>query len=505
MSGSQSAEDLIPVRLRLLRRLYEPLLLLNAIRGERANPQSNIEESGPNHRKIRRSFTGHVAYICAYQKGPNHVTAAALEGTPQGTTVWLASNTQVEPKVVNFLEGVLLDLQKVANYNTVEASRPAISRVKEAILTRIITFTTPRLQTYYQMISKSYISICLDMIKSKHEQISKLNFAALIAFALARPLTNAHATIESSGEDDDFELARLHQCLRNHFTDDKVDLQDLVRACQSKRYSQLFNSLQFFTRQGQAHSHEFEQLYKLLCKLGKPVSVSEKMVEAAILLPQDFIQGFQISIVRPSEYQPPPLKGKVTTVQSAAERVFSSQEEKQFVDRLRLLWDEQELSKKLQEHRTTKTRVHAELLLVDHFETYGISLIDGNDKYIGSSKPACFLCHDYIISHPGKFTLSATYHKIDVGWRSPDIASGSPNRQRRYINRDQILGQMIQHIREELRHALESRTQGKPVPADPTAGMPSTIDSHSLDTSTLMRYLSVKDADTPLSKSDWIC
>ena len=171
-----NAEELIPIKSKLLRRFYEPLLLLEALdqtRGERSKPENDIEDAGPSHRKIRRSFIDDIAYICAYKKGPDHVTAATLERTPQGTTVWLASNTDIESRVVKFLEGILLELQQIANYNASEASRQATFRIKESILSRITTFLTPKLEVYYERICKRYIPICLDVIGSKCEKTSK--------------------------------------------------------------------------------------------------------------------------------------------------------------------------------------------------------------------------------------------------------------------------------------------------------------------------------------------
>ena len=216
------------------------------------------------------------------------------------------------------------------------------------------------------------------------------------------------------------------------------------------------------------------------------------------MLLQDFIQGFTVRTIQSSKSQPLPLKGKATQVRDIAHRMFSNPgEESKFMERLRFLCDEEELSNKLQGQRSVKTRVHAELLLVDYFEAHGITFIDGNDRYIGCSKPACYLCHAYISSHPSRYTLPASHKKIYVAWRLPDIALDSPNNGRRSMHREQTLLRMIEQVRKELRDEMESRTTKRPFHADSTAGMTSTIDSHSLDATTLMRYLSLRDMDAP--------
>ena len=56
---------------KLLRRFYEPLLLLSAlgqIRGQRIKPESDANSISPNIQKLRRSFVDGIAYICAYEK-----------------------------------------------------------------------------------------------------------------------------------------------------------------------------------------------------------------------------------------------------------------------------------------------------------------------------------------------------------------------------------------------------------------------------------------------------
>jgi hypothetical protein len=171
--------------------------------------------------------------------------------------------------------------------------------------------------------------------------------------------------------------------------------------------------LKLFTGQGQTRFQEFEQLYKLLCKLAKHVTLFRRLIEAAVLLPQDLGQDFTVKTIPTFGLQKLPLSPKEANVESTVGQMFSSSEEQnKFLVRLRSVWDAHELSTRLQEQITTKTRVHAELLLVNYFDKYGCTFLDGNDRYIGCSKPACYLCYAYIVSHPGRYALPASHQKL---------------------------------------------------------------------------------------------
>ena len=104
-----------------------------------------------------------------------------------------------------------------------------------------------------------------------------------------------------------------------------------------------------FTGQGQTHFQEFEQLYKLLCKLAKHVTISRRLIEAAVSLPRDLGQEFTVKTIPSSGLQKLPLLPKEAYIESTVGRMFSSLEEQnKFLVRLRSIWDAHELSTRLQ-------------------------------------------------------------------------------------------------------------------------------------------------------------
>lgn len=149
--------DLIPGAPQLLRRFYEPLVLLHVLdrsRGERiprctSNADCEIDE-------LRRSFIDSIAYICDYEKGRDTVTAAALQREPVGVTVWLAANTHVKERTVCFLQGILDGLAVVS------VSSQALT--EEPLAARIIDYNKKRLRVYRTFV-KQPLSKCLAILR----------------------------------------------------------------------------------------------------------------------------------------------------------------------------------------------------------------------------------------------------------------------------------------------------------------------------------------------------
>lgn len=174
----------VPSR-KVLRRFYEPLLLLSAlgqIRGERIKPESDTNSSSHIIQKLRRSFADGIAYICSYEKDPRRVTAAALEQTPLGITVWLAANEKIDGKVLHFLEGILSDIQRIAELDDKGKRQWKGDQTVEDLASRIIAFNALRIQTYYEQVKCKLAPTCLDTIsKGRTENgTSKFGISCLL-------------------------------------------------------------------------------------------------------------------------------------------------------------------------------------------------------------------------------------------------------------------------------------------------------------------------------------
>jgi hypothetical protein len=169
-----------PIRHKVTRRFYEPLLLLHAlspIRGGRIKSEIIPDDPESNHIQLRRSFTNSIAYICAYQKGSDYVTAAALEKTPQGVVVWLCANADVEEGVVTFLEEILACVYRVVEKDSVEDLHQEASLATQRLESMIVDFQAPRLNVYRAEIIKSCILPCQELITDYLKSNGKFSIA----------------------------------------------------------------------------------------------------------------------------------------------------------------------------------------------------------------------------------------------------------------------------------------------------------------------------------------
>jgi hypothetical protein len=236
-----------------------------------------------------------------------------------------------------------------------------------------------------------------------------------------------------------------------------------------------------FAGQGRTRHETFERLYKLLGKLGKPLRSSKTLIEAATKLAQDFAQGFTVKTVRSSVSQQLPFRSKKeATIESTVHRMFSDSSKKtEFMDRLKSLmsWKGEEIDSFLQHERTTKTRVHAELLLIDYIERNSCNLLGQGEKYIGCSKPACYLCHMYITQHPSRYTIPASHNKVYVAWRPPDVYVRESGASGLLQVQERILLRMIELVRNDLDSEIKSRNMRLPFHTDSTTGITTTLDS----------------------------
>ena len=162
---------LVPMRRKVERRFYEPLLLLSALgqmRGERTKSEIITDTPYPNIQKLRRNFVDGVAYICSNEKGSKRVTAVAIEKTPQAIVVWLAANKKIGKKVVQFLESVLSDIEQISKPNDECGRQREGERMKEELASKIVDFNTPRIVFYYNQVARILKSWKIISERHKH-------------------------------------------------------------------------------------------------------------------------------------------------------------------------------------------------------------------------------------------------------------------------------------------------------------------------------------------------
>ncbi|KFY28260.1 hypothetical protein V493_03027 [Pseudogymnoascus sp. VKM F-4281 (FW-2241)] len=153
---------------KLLRRFYEPLVLLHVLdpNGEQRIPRA-WEDADTVHmqlRNLRRNFLNQLAYVCDYINGGDSVTAIALEVQPSVVTFWMASNSEVSTLTTSFLRGILKTLQGL----DLTQSEDSMIFTEAEISQRCIEFSIRRVKTYHNFMQK-YLRQCLATLRGSED------------------------------------------------------------------------------------------------------------------------------------------------------------------------------------------------------------------------------------------------------------------------------------------------------------------------------------------------
>ncbi|KAJ5496812.1 hypothetical protein N7463_008799 [Penicillium fimorum] len=452
---SMDQEDsnlLIAHQPRKLRLLYEPLCLLHTlseVRRDRIKPGDvSYETVESNQPKYCRNFVDAIAYICAYQKKSGYVTAVALEETPDAIVILLAANNGIDTAVQNLLEKVSVIILWIVQNSTVQLDTKEVQGVMRILTHYVLSLNAPKIFEYYQQVNKSVSSV-MGRLKTEpglkdHGSIIKL-----------RDWFSAHLLKEG---------IQLQEC----------DMPSL--ALSSYKDRELFRALHH-TPESLEQCRKFERLHKLLYKLGKHVAQCKRLVESTIGLRLSLSRGLRIETIGGSQESRITLLERTCTIQKISNRMFSDPTKRNmFLRQLQQIYPGKELDRVLSKHVFQgKTRVHAELLVLDHFEQTGGRFLNERDKYIGCSKPACYLCHLFISCHPGRYATPPSHQKLYMNWRLPDICANERNVGIRIQHQQDVLSRMIDTVRRDLKNDIATGVGKRMAFPDSTAGGSSTI------------------------------
>ncbi|KAJ5436244.1 hypothetical protein N7445_007129 [Penicillium cf. griseofulvum] len=479
MSEEYSEASVIHHQDKRLRLLYEPLCLLHTlseVRGDRIKP-GDLSPKGPGLTAPRsyRSFVDAIAYICAYRKKPGYVTAAALEETPDAIVVLLAANNGIDTAVVTFLEKVLNILSWFIENPTVRLDMDEGRAAMKMLTEHVLNLNAPKIFKYYQQVNKLVSSV-----------MGRLN---------AEPGLKDHDSI-----------INLRNWIATHLSKNSMQLQESDMpslAFSSYRDRKVFKALNHTTGSVE-QSRNFERLHKLLYKLGKHVSQCKRLIEATIRLRLELSRGWRIEPIGRSRENRIPLLARTCNIQNISHRIFSDPAKQDiFLRQLQQIYSEKELDRVLSKDLCKgKTRVHAELLVLDHFEQTGGRFLDERDRYIGCSKPACYLCHLFISCHPGGYASPPSHQKLYLNWRFPDICTDEQNAATRYQHQQSVLARMIETVRRDLTNDIATSVGKRMSFADSTAGGTSTIIDIETDLITSMAGLSLDELRKMLDRQD---
>lgn len=394
--------------------------------------------------ELRRRFLDSLAYTCDHEKGGDSVTAVFVSSPP--LVYHLACNKRLleSNKVVPFVTSILEQLGRVLD-SDVDSER--------ALLAQCVQFSEKRIETYRKSLQRVF-NDCLKSVKDKHMGKSRCQ---CITEGQKWSLTTY-----------DLEIRVMYATLAKSFTSHV----DLCLACfdmiKSKDMSRVVEAAKEKEDHGNARNH-FAEFRHFVGRLGTHVQVVKILLAAAKRFPTLF-QDFNIEIkngpISPTLAVPP--LGALTLDGIANRMVANDNELKQDIQgRLRLL-DQKTivgLEEKVQEkygEKGLKPRVHAELILLEYYYRNRESLhFYESDRYIGTSKPACYCCYLYFSEHPADPVQPATHKKIYLNWLPPTSTpeNQSPDPEI-VIHELRMLNAMVRYVRKRTIDQLKQKTGG---------------------------------------------
>jgi hypothetical protein len=232
----------------------------------------------------------------------------------------------------------------------------------------------------------------------------------------------------------------------------------LAKECFKARQSGLLGALRSFTYQGHAHVTYFESFYKQLRKLGLTVEMTSQLLESAISLRQDFANDLTAESIPSSPRLPIPLLQRKLTMEGIANRISSdSAKTEDFLQKLQLTAPPGLILALSEYSQNVLTEVHPELLVINYFDALSDGgFINERDKYIGCTKPSCYLCHLFISYHPARYAQISSNSRICLDWRLPDISHGEGNAMARAKDQKSVLRKLIETIRTDLEEKVNN-------------------------------------------------
>ncbi|KAE8341966.1 hypothetical protein BDV24DRAFT_150756 [Aspergillus arachidicola] len=408
---------------------------LNPVRGNRIKPVSSAENDGFEVAKCRRDFADAIAYFCAYSCDPDNVTAVAVGRKDTKVVIWVASNANVSRGVLKFLDNDV--------FNMVQR----LAKMKQGQLPSEEKRTVTRLLT---------------TIKA---------WRRIGEFSKSEDKT----TTDPGMFCDWFK----RECYKSGNELEECDMPRLAISCYIAHTDGTFGILEHRSSQGNEKGPDYERLYKLLSKLGKHVRLFKRMIHAIEALRRDFCEGFVVEPITASISKPIPLPelneqsmGKIVA------RVFQEEDERhQFYHHLNQFFNKEDIFKSLQRCKRGRARVHAEILLIDFFDKFHANFLDNDDKYIACSKPACYLCYEYICQHPDNYTLPPTHQKLYYAWSLPIVRSNDRNCIEKLNRHKRFLNHVTETLRSDLRKEVQRQLAPRKHHADSTAGASSVLNT----------------------------
>lgn len=436
-----------------LRRLYEPLAVLYELTmTDATKPRSNFSTSahGISIMERRRNFVDAIAFIGAYRKECE--IAVAVERQPDGLIVRVAGTGDIDRIVVPFLNELLHQLSNIVNLPKDEIEGDKKKRILSSLSDIAVEFAKEKVFAHYMKLLHDIAPVCLA------DMATGLNGTWNYCLALIH-IESTDMSMEAHVASVDFNAWFQKNFYRNGAPLTQEHMRPLAKECFNASQSKLFDPPGRFIYHGHEHAAHFEKFYKQLRKLSRTIDMTSQLFESAISLRQDLANDLAVQSIPSSPHLPIPLLPRKLTIEGIAGRIFSDPSKMDgFRQKLEVIAPPG-LTQALKHYsKTVLTEVHPELLVVNYFDTLlDGGFIDEGDKYIGCTKPGCYLCRLFISYHPARYSMISSSSRICLNWRLPDISHEECNAMARAENQKYVLRKLINTIRIQLEEKVDNQ------------------------------------------------
>ncbi|KAF8241897.1 hypothetical protein K440DRAFT_591515 [Wilcoxina mikolae CBS 423.85] len=407
---------------------------LDPVRGARKGRPKFPDPDGLDSDELLCSFPDAVSYACDRRHGGDTVTAAALQDTPEGPVLLLASNSQMKESTKEGMEDMLKELA------VFEFGKESVEKERElenGIVRKLSFLAKDRLKEYQKRAQK--------ILKDAERTLKGLDetsteFLRCLSLILL---------------DDDSERI-IFSCYEAVRRSEMVHLRDNVE--NQRRNSKIISDIRHY-----------------IGRLGYHVSVAKILIRTARdpsntrLFPE-----LRVEVIPSSPVESGPLTPETSTPDYLISHIFQKDNKEHYTNLLHSYNSKFNLNlpERLKDKHSFRTRTHAELLVIDYIRTHNLHFYNPHMRYVGCSKAACYLCYRYVNAMKGeRFHLRGSHEKMYLAWRPPDIPYNCGELEERHAERRDILNEMKERMSREIMTILERGDKRRPMHPDSTTGV----------------------------------
>ncbi|KAF3801494.1 hypothetical protein GCG54_00014708 [Colletotrichum gloeosporioides] len=412
------------------------LSLIDRVRGE---PTTHSLDRHPHddswkHEQLQKKFLDSFALISSTSRvGRETAAAVCLEqGHPSGTVLRLARNLGVPSSLIIHLQEILDDLTAVA------LKERRSKDVETKILLKVINLTQ-------------------DKIWSLLEQLSDEDVRA----AVERSISEMDEDDLESGDAEEIGFRQWVLKLRLLTTlDPKSDPSQLIMHIKwaSKArwtYSEQLES--FFGTEKEELPEWLQHIYKL----GRYYVATKAMLKLASKQP-DVFTSIHVEPVEAPEQVKFTLGNQRDPLLTVLKKITTA-DPVELRDKLGQTWFTADPEKKLRQACHMTLTVHAEMQLLSFYDHH--PHLTPRLLFMGTSKKACYLCHEFISRHPLTIGVSASHQKLYPTWLPAPCSSAVRKKHKA------LLWEFSRHLEQTTARDLETRLGiRRPISKDSTAG-----------------------------------